>query len=117
MAQLLMQEDILRAVTPVVDAIAHVRTKQRATPLDDNSRRTAAPSQFTNPPTPLASPAHAHIPTCTRLLSAPPSTLPTRPHAEEFHAPSGGSYGHRHSPEGRRLPPLAFSKYSLGKDF
>ena len=99
MAQLFMQEDILRAVTLVVDVIAYICTKQRAMPLDDNPRRTAAPSQLTNPPTPLASPAHIHVPTCTRLLTALPTTLLARPHAEELHALLGGSYGYKHSPE------------------
>jgi hypothetical protein len=113
MAQLLMQDEINRVVTLVVNAIAHVRTKQRVVLVDTNVHQPTTPNQ----PTSLAAPIPINVTTRTRFLSALPATLPTRLHADELHAPSSGSYGHRHSPEGGRLPPLAFSKYFLGEDF
>ena len=97
----------------VVDAIAHVHTKQQVAPVDTNIRQPTTPNQ----PTSSAAPVPINATTRTRFPSALHATLPVRLHVDELHAPSGGNYGQRHSPKGGCLPPLAFSKYSLGEDF
>jgi hypothetical protein len=109
-AQLLMQDELLQVVTLVVEAITHVRTTRHTeepqTGIGEH-RISTVPSAGT---TPIASPAR------TRETQIP-LVLAKRHAPIEAPASSNEGYARRQSPERGRLPPLAFSKYSLGDDF